>query len=461
MRLSPLGREAPLSDATEPKCWSSMVDLVFDSKDADSGAGSISGGIRCQMNMMNTRNRVGIHLAMCSLGLISCGVAADDNIKLRVMNGLAGPDPARAGDTHFEWRKQIRAGTFDSLADAVLSGAESFTKTIFGFEELKFVKAVTYTDASGDNMMAEWEADSGRTNLILRDIPNFSEYDIRTGPRVLHDAAELSAFLARILVTQKEPLHLKMYEFEVYVPSQTPAIVAFHGETIARSSISEVANVFIEGATDGKAWYVKVTLPKTYTRLFYPVPPYIPERFPPLLERLKTWSFDHILSEVGRPSNPPVFTVYRDGYLLAELARRGLSDVQVGDLLVDPSAWDLGERARVVLSALKKAGKDDPASRYYKVALDRYRQVGAAAEDAVAVFFADRATNCSPESETAATDALKDGAFFEGPLLYLSRCSASPETTRMLSGLSVPERFAQRKEGALSNMRQRLEHVAK
>jgi hypothetical protein len=343
----------------------------------------------------------------------------------------------------------------------VLGSAEAFTKTIFNLGNLRLTKAVTYTDAGGDALVAEWEADSGRANMVLRDTPYFSEYDIRTGPNVIHDAPELSAFLAGILVLGRDPLNVQLNEFTIQIPPQLPTIVFFQGATIARSAVPEVRNIDIGGATDGKVWYVRVRLPKTYTRLFYHVPPYIPERFPPLSELLRTWSFERIYSEVGKRSRPEVFSIYRDEVLLVELARRGLTEGQIGDLLVGANVGNLSERAAAVLTALAKAGKEASLSRHMKLAIERYRQIGPAAEDAVAIFFIDAARSCSPESETVAVEALKDRRFFSGPLNYLAQCSASPEVIQMVSDLPVPERATQNKESALSSIHRRLSRKPK
>lgn len=409
---------------------------------------------------MNNLTRTAMRLLICSQALVHCGLAADDNLQIRVLKGWTAPDSTHAGDWHRELQKQIAEGTFDPLADSVLRGAETLTNTIFNFGSLKLIKAVTYTDAGGDALVAEWESDSGRANLVLQDTAYFSEYDIRTGPRVIHNAPELSAFLADILVPEKEPLHLQIREFEVHVPPQPPAIVFFQGSNF-RSAVHVVADIDIGGATDGKAWYLRVRLPKTYTRLFYPVPPYIPERFPPLSELMKTWSFERIYSEVGKRSGPEVFSVHRDGVLLAELARRGLSDSQIGDLLAGVSVGELGERAQLLLWAITKAGKEALVNRHLKLAIERYRPIGPAAEDAVEAFFRVAARNCSPESETFAVEALKDRTFFLGPLNYLSQCSASSEVFQMVSLLPVPERATQYKESTLFDMRRRLARIGK
>jgi hypothetical protein len=46
-------------------------------------------------------------------------------------------------------------------------------------------------------------------------------------------------------------------------------------------------------------WLLRVIVGKTFSARYYPVPPFIPERFEPLTDLVKTWDFRRIWAEVG------------------------------------------------------------------------------------------------------------------------------------------------------------------
>ncbi len=198
-------------------------------------------------------------------------------------------------------------------------------------------------------------------------------------------------------------------------------------------------------------------MPKVYAKACYPGPPLIPERFPPLSELLKTWSFDHIRSEVGVHGESPLAHMWateRNSRLIAELVRRGLSEQQFVELLVPSDVTSLRTRLSEVWPGFSNAHAEGLYARYGVAALHRYAQIGPKAEEPAEAYFIG---DCSQELDSLAKATLKEQLYWTGPIRYISRCSNSTEDLHLLETLTVPDRASESWEFAVGQMRRRLQ----
>lgn len=389
------------------------------------------------------------------LHLLSFHVFAQPDVQLRVAKGWRTTEQQKPQTLFKELEAEFGGRVFDPRAADLLRAAEAFTKVIFNFSDLRFQRAVTYQKGSRDIMVAQWDIQerSVKGTLILKDAPSRSWYSLRLAPRTVTSGADLAVFLGDILVCRQPPLNVA--RLEVTVPT-APGIVAFSG-SFTHSENAYLYGVYLAGVTTGTDWFLNVNVGKGFTTRYYPIPPFVAERFPPLPELARSWSFDRIWSEVGRPADPEFpRSNNRDRILVEELARRGLSADQLGDLLVKTERAGLGRRATVVFSALQLAGKRTLLASHIVPVLARYESVGQAAEEAVGPLFRSAANDCSPQFEAIAMKTLKGGIFGEGPLIYFHRCTNSEEMVRSIESIPVAERWAERKKTTLSIIRTRL-----
>lgn len=197
----------------------------------------------------------------------------------------------------------------------------------------------------------------------------------------------------------------------------------------------------------------------SYPVPYYPVPPLVPERFPPLTELVQSWSFGRIWSEVGRTVDMKSqfdFSEHRDEILVRELARRGLSDDQFLDLLRTAKPHRLTSRAGMVFSALRSTGKDAFLNSHFHAALDQYERMGPMATSAVETVFLFAGKSCSPRLEERSVRYLKSGIFQRGALSFISRCSSSEATLATLQAVPVPSDLVQEKEFVIREIKRRL-----
>lgn len=242
-------------------------------------------------------------------------------------------------------------------------------------------------------------------------------------------------------------------------PEESPRLDRFTANQ-NRSPYFMLHDYDLGGVAVGNEWYVRLRLGKSHTTGFYPVPPFVPERFPALTDLVKTWTGAQIRAELGKPVGPSKDDIVpgpRNVILMTELARRGLTTEEVVDLVLSarPAAatgW-VGE----VLTALRAAGNQTPVSSFIGPAMEMYRRIGSQADRAVEALFDHAKRACAPASEQEAIKALREGAFVQGPRTYLAVCASSEEALAAVAASPDTKRNPRDKEGAIESIRQRID----
>jgi hypothetical protein len=351
----------------------------------------------------------------------------------------------------------VTSGVFDPGAGKLLDAAQSFTKAVFSLPSLELVRATTRRD-DGDVLIVKWAVNEpfAKGSLILQDLPYSSSYEFRLTGVGIQSKDDVANFLTKLLTWNKPPTNFVPSAFYVY--SGSGPVRAYLARSY-QSSSADLRNVTVGAATLDGAWFIEVELGKDFTRGYYPVTPFVPERFPPLEELVKSWGFNRIWGEVGRPVGPDGsqgYSHFRDDILVTELIRRGLTEEQFVELLSNVDSVGLGTRAQVVLFALQQEGKGASLGRYFGPALRMYEHIGPGSSDAVETLFRFAAAACSKPYEAEAARLLKSGTFPNASLLYVSRCSASQDVLEAVSSADVPDKLLDAKKFALMDIRKRL-----
>jgi hypothetical protein len=380
-----------------------------------------------------------------------CGSAQDNDAVRILTTGQTISPTALFKDAE----RRLAAGSFDTGAASLLKPADAFTKALIQVPDAVIDRYATYHGLDGDCLIVSWKFAAPAKMLILDDTPYQSIYLFRL-PGARHLSAEdLLSFLKKVIAFEAPPLHLNPLGLTLSAGPASSTILFFSAEYV-RSSY-DLRNIFVSGGTDGLGWYLAVTVPKQEARSFYPPPLLIPERFPPLSELLKTWSLEHIWSEVGAHANTPLSELLanqRNHMLVAELARRGLSEQQFVDLLVSKDVASLRGRLTEVWWGFSEAHAENTYARYGAAALHSYARIGSRAEESADAYFAGA---CSPEFDSLAKVTLRERLYWTGPIDYISRCSNSLEDLRLLEGLDVPDRAQDPWRFSVASMRRRLD----
>jgi hypothetical protein len=347
---------------------------------------------------------------------------------------------------------ELSAGTYDPSANEVLHGAELATKAVLNVPTLMFQRAATRHDQFGDVVVAEWAINEpyGAGSIILEDTPFKSIYEIKLPDFKQPSQMDLSNLLSAALIwRQKSPNYIDALTVDVNTSAH---IDSFRVEWPQRRAIDLGLTEGMDGESDQKALFINFQLEKGPLARFYAIPAFVPERFPPLTDLAKTWSFAQLRREVGRPvlayAKGHDFSSQRDRILVANLARLGLSQDQLVDLLndVDHTADGYRDRLSSVLGGFEDS-KTPFLSPFFGPALDSYEASGRNTLEAVRTLFAAASQQCSASYEARALGTLHNGLLPEGPLTYLGVCSASPATVSALEITVMPTKQLEQEKG--------------
>jgi hypothetical protein len=211
--------------------------------------------------------------------------------------------------------------------------------------------------------------------------------------------------------------------------------------------------------------YLLLKIGKGFFALGYPEGgAYVPERFPPLKDLIKTWSKERILAEVGRMwsvSRPFANNNYRDRILIREAAKRGLGPEDLRRLLLPPSAPGLiawSQRAAAVMMALVDTHQLDAN---HGTLADIVMTMGH--RDDVGKFALEHLFDALQEHSTfddtgLALRCLSECLYPSAPLIYLAQRGNGEATYAKVAAAVVTEQMAKWWQGtALKNIRARLD----
>lgn len=378
----------------------------------------------------------------------------DDRIQFETSKITPAPFSRTQDIEFFAFEKALESGSFDTQAQSLLGAAEEFTKAVFNLRQLKFLRAITRRD-EGDVLLAEWKIEGPFAEglLTLEDTPVFSNYVFRIVDPDLTSQQQFKMLLLNLLVFEKSPIDLPRLKIDMAVDGLLTN--GFYGQVSRSATLNSIFRV--SGYMRGKDLFLEVQIGKVFTqKYYYPVTPFVPERFPPLTQTVKSWDFWQIRHEIGRELAPRSgIDEYRDTILIDELVRRGLSQEQFIELLQN-SEPRLSYRAGLVLGAMERANQKASITRYFEPALAMYERIGTRANSAVDSLFRAATRNCTSQFEPTAMRLMKSSKFEEAALRYLTRCASSEEMLRQIELLSVPDQLADSKKFGLGEIRKRV-----
>lgn len=353
---------------------------------------------------------------------------------------------------------RLEKGTFDPLATPLVRASERFSGALFALTHLAFQRAVTYTVEQEDRFVAEWRFGGpvGTGSMILEDLPDRSTYYIKLAECKLRTLDEVRGLIASLLVANKPPANVVLARSTTKLYEEAGSLLGFSWafDPEIPSPQPFLRHLWLMGTTDGKNWFLAVGVGKQLTLHYYPIQPYIPERFPPLTDRVKEWNSGRIRSELSKPTGPNL-SGNRTEILLAELARRGLSVTEVTELLREAPPGEEAMRLQHILAVMKRSPDRLDVTAYFGPALRMYAQMGARGEGAADILFLEASKKCDAEVEARALELLRVGVLQQGPLDYLGSCSTSREVLQVLEAVMVRPPLEPLKSGIIELIRRR------
>ncbi|MEP7367969.1 MAG: hypothetical protein ABI972_32295 [Acidobacteriota bacterium] len=347
-------------------------------------------------------------------------------------------------------------GAYDPAAEDLRQAAERFTKTVFIVPSLRFQSAVTFRTDKGDQLLCRWSFDEpfGKGTLILDDTPELSNYHWRLSNASVARADGPKKLAAALLFMNQVPLRIEPDQTDYRIDGNPASPSGFSwGFSPLIPSPYGFLDFELFGLASGADWYLTVNLGKAWTTNYYPVPPFVPERFPPITALMKEWSRERLRTELNRPYPESPKSLQRITILLNEWASRGMTPEEIVELLGDvvtmkvESGWWIGQ----VLRAVEKSGKPVPITAYFGKALHRYEEIGKGSEESVGALFSRAGLRgCKLEDQAEAIRLLRDEVFIRGPLRYLGACSRSQQAFDLIERLQVNVRVKRDQEADIS-----------
>ncbi|MBL8233632.1 MAG: hypothetical protein JNL98_34365 [Bryobacterales bacterium] len=407
---------------------------------------------------MKTSIYTGLMFLCLTLTLCASG---QDRIRFREASVRLGGLEARPDALFREAAAEIERGQLEVSAQPLLRATTSFTQEIFRVPGLQFEKAVTLRRtgdiwSEGDVLLARWRVDEpyGRGTLIVEDTPAVWRYYLRMTDCSLRSREALGEFWSQFVLFDAAPLNARSVTIETQaIPNETGDFQAEFGTF--PSAVGVIRSVYVSGLTRGSECFVRIQAGKKFRSSSYPYAPFVPERFPPLDELMKSWSTTKIRSEVGTRFS--LISEDRDEVLITEFARRGMSAEEFVDLLRNVPPGFVQTRMQVVLRALGKVGVSPLPLSYLDSALAFFEGAYPRREDSVESLFRYASTTCTPHFEQRALRLLKSGLFHQGPLRYLGECGVSEDVLAVVETSPLPEQYVEWRRYTAREIRKRMD----
>ena len=357
-----------------------------------------------------------------------------------------------------------------SWEDQVLTGARKAAAASLRVKlaDSDLIGDYTLTTDQGDVLIACWRgAERGRAEkaIWLRDAPRSTTFVMEIDPTVLQP----HAFVQYIegLFQWDTFIKLKSIKLTYLAPERGEQwVVATAIDHEKWQVASPSVGMGMIGESKGSEGYVGVILGKLIFPNAYPPDAVdVPERFPPLRQRLHTTPRPELFIELGKGYDPRMGFSYptnRDAIVMGELLSRGaLSQAELRQVLVGPfdkgdyhSALLLGERA----TAFFRAAEEHNQVGVYALAIANVFldvPIHGAGDYPVGRVFGAMERN-RIDFSSGAFAFLEHARYVRPSLAYLGRFAHDKATLQRLSAINVAPEFKKEKERALRNIQGRL-----
>ncbi|MBL8233634.1 MAG: hypothetical protein JNL98_34375 [Bryobacterales bacterium] len=317
-------------------------------------------------------------------------------------------------------------------------------------------------DPSGDIFLARWAVgpdDSARgiQGLAIWDTPDHTYAVLNCTENVFQSQAAVSDFLRWVIAWKSRMVYLELVRVW-YAGSAGKVILQGSGDVVPPPESGTAFGIEAIRTPSGVALVFKIY--KTVLRRFYPDGSiFVQERFPPLAERVSSWSMQAILTEIGRnweAGGPMWLAPDRDAILFGEAVRRGIDQQELKQTLLakGPHGDVRARRIGVYLRILKESKL---IGQYREVLGQVAVELGVtqdSTEFPANTLFQGLIGVEGVDFSEQALECVARCRFAEGALLYLAE-QGTEDTIRELERIAVPASLQGRKAATIERIRYR------
>lgn len=377
--------------------------------------------------------------------LADVGEAGRIVAKIRVLALRPAQDP---------WEKDILRAGERSFGDVVATPIGTL------------VGMTTVQSDEGDVLVANWHnagsADLGIRQIWMWDTPEHNWFVIKADAAAFASASSAERSLHHVLKWNFMLPSLLQVDAR-YTSSPGPAFLT--GQALLPSA--DLGREYsLAGIWDNSEAYLVIRVGKAmFLRLYPEGGAYVPERFPPLKEVVRSWSKEQILSEVGKTwrLRGPIANHYtRDAILISAAADRGLAAIDLYALLLSmdapgPTAWE--QRTWLVMRSLAQSRQlEHNRNAIEDITLRLARMESSGPLTLQAVFSVLRDSSDSDYGELALR-CLATGIYADAPLKYLMERAGSEDAYVRVKQAVVPQASRALQRAVLGRIRIRINAV--
>ena len=288
-----------------------------------------------------------------------------------------------------------------------------------------------------DILVTHWTSASSADarNLYIWDTPEYLVFLFEVDSQLMKSPEQVKAFIERLLVWgAQSPLETLSAHLELAASAKSPGLEALGSVTYLRAPASPLLKGYefdLAGySAQDKHYFCVLTGKRLFPNIFDPTTLFIPERFPPLSERLKPLTVNALLKELGEGRE-------RDAVVVDEILSRPLTPEEF-HRLVDLSGPGKADRISLVIDEMVRLNKVKQFSGPVSELMRQYEQEqGKDVEALSAILRSLRGCSQVNFSDTA-LDLIKRQLAIQESLLYLQFRGETKEQAEALMELPVP-----------------------
>lgn len=368
--------------------------------------------------------------------------------------------------------KSVPKESLEESAQRILEKDIVFMETLFKGDWDPAFGAVTVTIENADVLVAVWPPSLAYPRgAVLWDHPDFNLVLFEVDDALLGEPGRIREFLENAIKHSDSPLDfqealfwlasdpglagvagigsvvyrnrparpIKGHEYRIFAfRAETSAFIAFRcGKnlvtgTYQKGGVSRTTTIYEEGMV------------------------WVPERFPPLKERVRQVEKGALVSDLG-------WSPERDRILLDELFRRGIEESEFRKLMLigEPAGTSLTDQQRhdrvyLVLRRLAAAGEAGFYEKWIREAVSDYVGLGDEGLPMLRAVVSGMTAAEGVDFSDVVISLMRDGELFDEGLRYFSFRGSTPQHLEAISGLEVPSKSESFKKHILERIERRI-----
>ena len=403
-------------------------------------------------------------MSLCCIALAQTSVTRHISVRPEALGPLAA-DPLLEIVKNLDaarLRPVVSGGWESQLLNAAKSSALKTVRRTLGTAGGYY----TLSTNEGDVLVGRWTGPNagGQDKAIwLWDTAGSTNFIFQTDPAVL-GSSTLPGFLENLLIWDEYPVKLTAVQLN-YAESS-----ASSGQQVvgAGTHLQQERGIFgwrLVGVSVGGDAYLSISMTKPFFRSEYPADALVPERFPPLRDRLKALPRTALFGELGKGYVPRRgnYPAGRDRIVVNELFSRGpVSDIEVsrivmGDFELNRSEWEVvNSRMHSFLEVVQQRGELSAYSPGLERLCMTAKPGGAFSDTVLSAVYGTMGRNKVDFSRVALALMNRD-EFVKSSLWHLSWYAQTEEVFQSLSRSALEPEYEPMKQAALKQIRARIQ----